>query len=631
MTEAEDKYRCIKVRLKTILCKDDLVIEDLLQDAVERTNRITIKTYMLLRCWILKKYHNDTKIPTITEDTIRMAMKSIVKPSCGPKTGVDNTKLFLEFQELNIFPREELEDGKNLSQVLSYYRTTMITSIENNIKMHFIDRVKNFITRYFKKVYDQEIKDSIFKKQFYKEINVLFKDIIEGTSKSGPRFLPWLSKNRFKIVPKEYKENYYYDLKVDPQKYLKYMIFMSIELEKKGCKLFQIFPLQTDIIPKSIEIDTAALIHIFIKNSSDYGKNIEDSKDIVWPFCFNITQKIKNYTFDYAIITDGYSVSLRFINNKYVSEQNIIKAKMKEGRRKASKAKNTTTEVKTVSSSSTIVSIPKEQNFKKPQKIKTVEYSYIDEVPKEELKGKHIFIDPGKRSLFTMMDDEGNFMSYTNGDRITSTKRLRYQRLIQNYKDSLDISSKENELTSYNSKTCFLDKFKEYIDKKIEVNNSLYKKYQKEKFRQYKWYAYINTKRTEDKMLNKISDKFGTNSIIIIGDWSVSKQMRNFISTPNISLKRKLKERFKIYNIDEYRTSILHHRTEEKCENLYLLDAKNRSRKKHSILTYKMENNRKGCINRDRNGCKNIQKIFKSYMETGEVPLKYRRSYKFPD
>jgi hypothetical protein len=40
-----------------------------------------------------------------------------------------------------------------------------------------------------------------------------------------------------------------------------------------------------------------------------------------------------------------------------------------------------------------------------------------------------------------------------------------------------------------------------------------------------------------------------------------------------------------------------------------------------------MENNRKGCINRDKNGCKNIQKVFNSYMETGERPEKYRREY----
>ena len=43
----------------------------------------------------------------------------------------------------------------------------------------------------------------------------------------------------------------------------------------------------------------------------------------------------------------------------------------------------------------------------------------------------------------------------------------------------------------------------------------------------------------------------------------------------------------------------------------------------------KMENKRKGCINRDKNGCKNIQKVFNHYIETGERPEKYKRDYKF--
>ena len=46
-------------------------------------------------------------------------------------------------------------------------------------------------------------------------------------------------------------------------------------------------------------------------------------------------------------------------------------------------------------------------------------------------------------------------------------------------------------------------------------------------------------------------------------------------------------------------------------------------------LTYKMENKRLGCINRDKNGCKNIQKVFNFYIEKGERPEKYKREYKF--
>lgn len=40
------------------------------------------------------------------------------------------------------------------------------------------------------------------------------------------------------------------------------------------------------------------------------------------------------------------------------------------------------------------------------------------------------------------------------------------------------------------------------------------------------------------------------------------------------------------------------------------------------------KHDRKGCINRDKNGCKNIQKVFNYYLETGERPEKYSRKYK---
>ena len=43
-------------------------------------------------------------------------------------------------------------------------------------------------------------------------------------------------------------------------------------------------------------------------------------------------------------------------------------------------------------------------------------------------------------------------------------------------------------------------------------------------------------------MLNLIENKFGKDAKIIMGDWCIKKQMRNFISTPNIGIKRKLNE-----------------------------------------------------------------------------------------
>ena len=58
---------------------------------------------------------------------------------------------------------------------------------------------------------------------------------------------------------------------------------------------------------------------------------------------------------------------------------------------------------------------------------------------------------------------------------------------------------------------------------------------------------------------------------MIYGDWSIfaqALQMRNYISTPNIGLKRKITKQFETYDIDEYRTSMLYHRTQTITENL---------------------------------------------------------------
>ena len=49
-----------------------------------------------------------------------------------PKPKNNNLFLFNEFQNLNNFT---LEDGNNLSAILDYYAITILTSIENNIKM----------------------------------------------------------------------------------------------------------------------------------------------------------------------------------------------------------------------------------------------------------------------------------------------------------------------------------------------------------------------------------------------------------------------------------------------------------------------------------------------------------------
>ena len=102
-----------------------------------------------------------------------------------------------------------------------------------------------------------------------------------------------------------------------------------------------------------------------------------------------------------------------------------------------------------------------------------------------------------------------------------------------------------------------------------------------------------------------------------------------------------------IYNIDEFRTSCLHHETEERCDNLYAPAKKRKKKKKdeikndnedvkaefiitkqkiHSMLTFKMPNNLYGMINRDKNSVNNMRKLVKGYLEDHIRLKRYRRN-----
>ena len=623
-----DKYNCIKVPFDKIIKDSDT--KDKIFDCIVRTNKITIKTYQLLRLWILDKYHKNEAIPTITEDTIKMVQKSILEKSAGPKPKGNNLALFNEFKSLHTL---SLENGNNLSQILGYNATSILTAIENNIKCHFFDYIRRFINSYFTHIYQEEIKNKELKKQLFTDLKKLKNDIIDDTTTCDSKFHEWLKNNRNNIVPKEFHKNgYYYDIQVSPQKYFKHMIWMNIELENIEGKMYQFMPLRTDLIPKFIPLDTKSLIEILVdKDKNKYLQDIEFSKEILWNTYFNINIKMKKYVFDYTIITDCYSASIRFIHKDNLQKEIEKKEKMRKGR---DKCKGLTNEEKNILKNK---KKEEQKNLKKLQsttqsitkkrKVENIEFPYIDEVDKNELEGHHIYIDPGKRDLLSIIDDNGNRLTYSNKQRIKETKRLKYQQLIKNYKDTLGISNIENTLSIYNSKTCNIEKFKKYIEEKNKINDKLFNLYENEKFRQYKWYAHINKKRCEDNMLNIIENKFGKYAKIIMGDWCIKKQMRNFISTPNIGIKRKLNERFDVFNIDEYRTSCLHNKTEEKCDNLYLSDKANKLRKLHSVLTFQMENNGRGCINRDYNGCLNMKKIFNSFMTDGIRPNRYSRGY----
>ena len=664
MKKPPDKYKTLKVPLKGIV-KGTIDYANL-HSSIRRANKLVIHVYQFLRLWILKKYHNKQTIPEIDEGLIQMAFKALSTESVGPKPKGANLKTYVDFCSFydNVYRKlgyKNKIDATNLSQIIGYLCTDMLTNIENNIKLHFLNYVRRFVNSSFKKQHSEILEEYKGKekiemnKKLRKELYVLKQDLLNNTKNIDKKYHKWLLKYKSKILPSKTKDSFHADINDNPQQFLKYMICMNLELEKLESKMFQFFPLRTELKPHYIPIDTKSIVEIFdIKNKQKYLEDIDGTKKELWDKYFNTQNKIfkkKGYVFDSRILTDGYAVSIQFIHEDEYIKEKQKKENLKKGKKKMKELCKDLTSKQIENVKEKLKQTKKEEGkqkrkllrekFKKLSKIeqqkiknlkkkKYVEFPYLDEISEEELntvkKSLKVYNDPGKRDLLYMMDDNGNILRYSNSQRMHDTKRLKYQRLISNYRNKNKITKKEIELTNYNSKSCYLTKFQKYIKMKNNINSQLLKQYEANIFRQYKWYSYINTQRAESKMIEKIKETFGENCKILYGDWQ-GNQLTNFISTPNIGIKRKVAEHFSVYNFDEFRTSCLNHKTEERCENLHLLDKNGKSRKLHSVLTYKMENNRYGCINRDLNSVKNMKKISDHWFQHKERPLRYRRDF----
>ena len=718
-----DKHKCLKIKLDKILL--DEAKQNLLFDGIERANKITIKGYMLLRLWILEKYHSNNEIPFIDKDTIITSLQSLNSNASKSKK-----PLFHEFLAFNF----EQENGSHLTQMLNMKATTMLTCIENNIKQHFFDYVKRYINSYYLNLHKEAIekktmKITALKKELYKVKNDLINQNYPFTSEE--KYHDWILDVKNHIFPEfpsskqDYEKNYYYDVDHNPQSYFKSMIWMSLEIEKYDKKMFQFFPLQTSSVQKHFEIDSNVLLDLLLtpkeciqitgETKTNVMCNMREYHNLIWSiFNLNVIKKvstkkpskgrknkkkihiskleIKNYSFDNVIITDGYSASIRFIKNDYIQEKNDIsnrklhcrnllknltvdeREKLKSEKEKIRKEKETEKQNEEIKCCCGSFVKRKSMQAHKKTKVhrlyleehdltddKYVEFPYIDEIDKQLLENKdtnYVFIDMGKKSLLTMMSkDKKITFQYTNKQRLREIKRPKRQSRTLKYKEDNGIVALETKLSELKSKTCQIELFKEYINGKLQINHLLEESsYSDVFYRKQKYHTILDTRRSESKLLTTIEETFGKNVVLIIGDWSVGKQMRNFISTPNLGLKRKLKTKFQCYSIDEFRTSLLYHKTEEINDNLcvkdwyetklnsvnknqertkkekeIILKNKNKFRKLHSVLTFKMENGRKGCINRDYNACYNMIKIFEYYILTGDRPERYKRNFKLEE
>ena len=503
-----DKFITIKYVLDKIIINDkpdcELKkdnIKTILNDTCFRTNQIVIHTYQFLRLWILNKYHNKLDIPIITEELIKMVMNTLsIKDNRGNKPTDENLILLNEF---NKFYEEHYKNlnyenkinSSYLSQIINSMATDILTNIENNIKMHFFKYVNRFVNSSFKKINNnllekaKEGTKTQLRKELNKDVYNIKQDLINNTLKSNEKYHKWINSHRDNIFHKDFVNSYEFDIQNNPQRYLKSMIYMCEQIEKLETKSFQFFPLRTDIINKFIPVDTKSLIELFIKkDKAKYLDDVESYKEPVWSMLFDINKdmfKQSNYIFDYKIYTDGYSVSIQMLLNDKVKDEKQKKQNMKNKKRenkeltkdmtekeklefkkkceeekkkqdkefklklKEKKDKDKEAFKKLSKEEQTKILEKRKQEIKESKILNGTDFLYLEDLNDKQLeevkKNNWLTCDPGKNCLMYMKDKNGKKYRYTNRKHTKLTKRLKYQRIIQNYKNKNDISKVENE------------------------------------------------------------------------------------------------------------------------------------------------------------------------------------------
>jgi hypothetical protein len=624
-------------------------------DLVFRTNQIVIHTYQFLKLYMIELYNNKGEFPKIDKEYLCDIFKVITIRECNSGGYTDETmpeqlkklKKFYNDKYKNLVVENDIIYYDGLSYILAYEAIDMITNINNNIEMHLIDHINKYVNFYFeikKKAEEitKENKDIKLRKEKHKELYAEFRkvknDLLSFSEMtSDAKYHEWIKVERKKLFPKKTKfekDNIQYDISKNTQDYLYTMFYVLEQLEtmnktiieentknstkNKQIRLFNVLPLRSNIVPKNICLDTPGLISNFLGSEStkyyydNYKK--ENLYDELWSKLFKLNNSVfkkNNYKFNYMIRTDGVSCCILFIR----TDKSEIPLK------KTRKNKNN----------------KQEDNTKYIEKITIT----------EEIKSKKVVcLDPGYSDLlYCGSKDKNNKLEtfrYTQNQRRLETRNKKYNKITDKIsKEKILVSNKksvketETELSKFNKKSINQNDFTNYTKKKNETNKLLEQHYQQKVFRKLKFNRFINTQKSESKMLKNFEKKFGPkeNVLVIMGDYDKgSNNMKGKEPIICKKFRRLFKNKgYELYLINEFRTSKLCNECLEELEKFKMNPSKKPNNKGelrlcHGILRCQSVKHKSEIFhNRDKNAVQNMLNIVKSIFETGKRPTMFNR------
>lgn len=664
--------KCVKNNLNKVLI--DPENSKIINDVCIRVNYLTIYCLDFLLLWLYHRFNNAQELPFINEDILSTIFDILsIKSGRGAPKQYTNTydADIVKFHNLifvNTLKHPQLYKNKfclnidlihsnNISQVIDFATTEILTSIDNTIRFGFPLWIRKLVNASFIcKDPDNPISKIQFS-QLKAKLSKVKDDIINGTNTADQEYAQWISDVRTNFLPNEGNNiNVLEELAVNPQRFLYYGIKLNKYFEEKEFKLIAVLPQRSSLIPKNVTLDTTAIRNLFLIGNKTLS--IRQNEEFIWQSVFKMDEYFKknNYLFNHIIHTNGHSISIIFATPKKVAAKNKRSdASVKTKNNNKDKSETEKQEIK--QQKEVTKKTNKRNQFKKKTerdakrkeefknltneekeliKKRNKEFPYFDALEGDAethfINASKIFIDPGKNSILTILgtttQGDDKYLKYTKRQRKHECQYKKFNNRLEKRKSQM-VKDIEKELATYNKKTCNYDKFYDYLMIKHYTISQAAEEYQKIQHRQYKFYQYILRQKSEAGLVKCIKKTYGKDVVMVYGDWSCIKQMKGCEPTPNVGLKRRLKQYFKIYNIDEFRTSIVHHKSLQKCNNLIGLNKEGHPRKIHTILTYKMENGGLGCINRDVNSVNNMRNIVNNWIINGNRIEQFKRSYKF--
>lgn len=371
--KVREKYErvTIKCRLSSFYSNPSDKSEDILYKSIDNVNSIIEIGCLFMKGFILHTLENENNGDKIlleniqiNVDFINIAFSVITKsenkggcPFSKEKQNLINilTKYYDIFYEKTKIPKVVISC---ISYILHQEAEKIYISIINNIIFHIEKYISKYVKFSFRKEYDSIINDKEKRKEYYSNCDKIKTDILELQKNSPKIYHEWIDQHIKFIIPSTYTSiNFELDVKNNTSKYIKCMYNMNKFFESIKIKMYNIFPTKNKTYNNYVKLNTGAIIDLFYGNTFNFvgaskldvfaQSGNSEIQEKIWNTVFNLKNKSgksifkrDGFTFNYEMETDGYGVSLNFINNGEIAKKNIKKKNLLKGRTETDTIKN---------------------------------------------------------------------------------------------------------------------------------------------------------------------------------------------------------------------------------------------------------------------------------------------------